>query len=249
MKRVVLGKEKLTSLYLRSYVILKNMKQRLSARRRVVYSLVGLTAVSLLLYAIEAHRLGGAQYSYLIWNLFLAWLPLLLAGALLRLLRTHLWSSWLPVIVTLAWVVLLPNSFYMISDYVHIADMQDRDIVYGIVTFTAFIFTAALVGFASLYLVHAELLKRVRQRSASLIVAVILLACSFAIYLGRDLRWNSWDVLVNPAGILFDVSDRMLHPLGHPGTFSTTLSFFVLLGSLYIVGWQLGEATRQNHGR
>lgn len=225
------------------------MKQRLSARRRVVYSLVGLTAVSLVLYAVEVHRLGDARYSYLIWNLFLAWLPLVLAGWLLRLLRTRLWSSWLPVLVTFVWFMLLPNSFYMISDYIHIADMQGSDVVYGVVTFTSFIFTAALVGFASLYLVHAELLKRLRQRSASLIVAVILFACSFAIYLGRDLRWNSWDVLLNPAGVLFDVSDRVLHPLGHPGTLSTTFSFLVLLGSLYIVGWQLGEATRQNEKR
>ena len=56
------------------------------------------------------------------------------------------------------------------------------------------------------------------------------------------MRWNSWDVLLNPAGILFDISDKLIHPLTNLDMFTTTLSFFILLGSLYIVGWQLGEA-------
>jgi uncharacterized membrane protein len=215
-----------------------------SSRQRVVISLAGMTAVSLVLLLVQIHRSHSAEHAYLVWNLFLAWLPLLLSAVLVRLLATHLWSHWLPVVVTLGWLLLLPNSFYMISDYVHLQDMPANDLLYDIVVFTAFIFTAAALGFASLYTVHSELKHRLGHRLSSLLVAIILFACSFAIYLGRDLRWNSWDILLNPAGILFDVSDRLLHPLGHPGTLSTTLSFFILLGSLYVVGWQLGEATR-----
>ena len=210
----------------------------------MVVSLAGMTAVSLILLAIQIYRSHSAAHAYLIWNLFLAWLPVVLSALLVRLLATKLWSHWLPVVVTVAWLMLLPNSFYMISDYVHIQDMSSNDLLFGVVVFTAFIFTAAALGFASLYTVHSELRRRLGHRLSTGMVAVILFACSFAIYLGRDLRWNSWDILLNPAGILFDVSDRILHPLGHPGTLSTTLSFFILLGSLYAVGWQLGEATR-----
>jgi uncharacterized membrane protein len=95
-------------------------------------------------------------------------------------------------------------------------------------------------------MIHAELRRRVSLRTSSLLVGTILFLCSFAIYLGRNLRWNSWDIFVNPAGILFDVSDHIIHPLQHGAMFTTTISFFVLLGSLYIVGWQLGEATHRN---
>lgn len=215
-----------------------------SSRQRVVVSLAGMTAVSLVLLVIHMRRSHSTEYAYLVWNLFLAWLPLVLSAWLVRLLATRLWSQWLPLAVTLAWLMLLPNSFYMISDYVHIQDMSPDDLLFGVVVFTAFIFTAAALGFASLYTIHTELRRRLGHRLSTGLVAIILFACSFAIYLGRDLRWNSWDILLNPAGILFDVSDRIFHPLGHPGTLSTTLSFFLLLGSLYVVGWQLGEATR-----
>lgn len=220
-------------------------RQRLSARKRVVVSLFGLTVVSGAFLSAYMVRTRSLDFVYLVWNLFLAWLPLLLSGLLLRLLKTRLWSDWLPVLVSLVWLVMLPNSFYMISDFIHVQEMAAKDVLFGVVMFSSFIFTAALLGFISLYSVQAELRQRVGHRVSVLLAACILLACSFAIYLGRDLRWNSWDVLLNPAGILFDVSDRLLHPLGHPGAFSVTLSFFVLLGSLYAVGWQIGEATRQ----
>ncbi len=219
--------------------------RRLSPRKRVVLSLAGLSMVSCGFLAVQMIKTDSTQYWYLVWNLFLAWIPLGLSAILLRLLQKQLWSNWLPVLVTFAWLIMLPNSFYMISDFIHIKEMSHAEVLYGVVVFTSFIFTAALIGFSSLYVVHVELRRRLSRQASAGIVAFILLACSFAIYLGRDLRWNSWDILINPAGILFDVSDRLIHPYGHPGIFTTTLSFFILLGSLYLVGWQIGEATRQ----
>lgn len=221
------------------------MRRQLSSWERVVVSLGGLTVVSVILFFIGALANRELAFDYLLWNLLLAWLPLLVVAALLKTLRRYRWSSWRPFCLTLLWLVLLPNSFYMISDFVHIQDVTRHTLLYDVVMFTSFIFTAALVGFSSLYLVHVQLRRRLSLRASSILIAVILFLCSFAIYLGRDLRWNSWDVIANPAGILFDVSDHLIHPARHGDMFTTTLYFFVLLGSLYVVGWQLGEATRQ----
>jgi uncharacterized membrane protein len=222
------------------------IKRRVSARQRVVLGLVGMTIVSLGLYLGGVIQNHSSEFSYMAWNLFLAWLPLLLAAGIVRSLRKNLWSSWKPLTLTILWLVLLPNSFYMISDFIHIQEVQRHDLLYDIVMFTSFIFTAALIGFVSLYLVHLELAKRLRARQANVLVGTIVLLCSFAIYLGRDLRWNSWDVLVNPAGILFDISDRIIHPFAYGSMFTTTISFFVLISSMYIVGWQIGYASRPN---
>jgi uncharacterized membrane protein len=65
--------------------------------------------------------------------------------------------------------------------------------------------------------------------------------------MGRYLRWNSWDVLFNPAGLIFDVSEPFVNPAGHPQVFTTTLMFFVLLGSIYAVGYQLVSLAREAH--
>lgn len=220
-------------------------KRRFTPRERVVVALAGLTVVSVLLFFAGAVANRSLQFDYLLWNLFLAWLPLGLVAVLVRTLRIRLWSTGWPLLLTFFWLILLPNSFYMISDFVHIQDVLRHDLLYDVVMFTAFIFTASLLGFVSLYLVHTELRKRVSLRSSSVAIAIIIFLCSFAIYLGRDLRWNSWDVIANPAGILFDISDKLIHPLSNGDMFTTTFSFFILLGSLYLVGWQLGEATHQ----
>lgn len=221
--------------------------RRFSAWERVVVSLGGLTVVSVALFFLGALANRSFEFAYLLWNLFLAWLPLVVAWALLWTLRRYRWSSWRPFALTMLWLVLLPNSFYMISDFIHIQDVARNSLLYDVVMFTSFIITGVLVGFCSLYQVHVQLRRRLSLRASSLLVALILFLCSFAIYLGRDLRWNSWDVLVNPAGILFDVSDRLIHAPQHGDMFITTLYFFVLLGSLYVVGWQLGETTRQEN--
>jgi len=227
------------------YTLGMRMRRRLSPRERIIVSLVCLTGVSVVLFLAGATANHSLQFDYLIWNLFLAWTPLVLVVVLVRSLQKRLWSDWLPLGLTILWLLMLPNSFYMISDFLHVQDVVRNDLLYDVVMFTSFIFTGVLLGFSSLFIVHSELRKRVAARYANGCIAVTLFLCSFAIYLGRDLRWNSWDILTNPAGILFDVSDHLIHPLQSGDMYTTTISFFVLLGSLYVTGWQIAEAARE----
>ena len=197
--------------------------------------------VSVGFYVVGAIGSHDWQYWYLATNLILAWLPLFFAVWLVAILPRFGWSSWRGVALTLLWLAFLPNSFYMVSDLIHLANTDSAHVLFNSVTFISFIFNGLAFGFISLFLVHKQLMKRLSVRSTHAAIAFILLVCSFAIYLGRDLRWNSWDLLTNPFGILFDVSDRFINPGAHPETFTTTLAFFVLLGSIYLVIWQLAK--------
>lgn len=219
-------------------------------RRGFVVALLYLSGVSAGLFVAGAVSNRTWDFWYLIWNLFLAWLPLVFVFGLLRITRHKGWASWSGIALTLLWLAFLPNSFYMVSDFIHLQDYQRVDIVFDAVMFASFVFTGVLIGLTSLYLVHVELTKRLKPASAWAWVAAVLVLCSFAIYLGRDLRMNSWDILTNPAGILFDVSDPIVNPRAHALAFTTTLTFFVFLASLYVVAWQLirglKSASRQN---
>lgn len=221
------------------------MRMRLGSAAARVLPLGVATAVSAGLLAAESLLYGDTAHAYLLWNLFLGWLPFILSLLLVQTLKTQLWSSWRALIITLAWLVLLPNSFYMVSDFIHLSDLGGNQVVFGAVTFSAFVFTSLCLGVASLYLVHLELLKRVSRRMASVLVGVLLLIVSVAIYVGRDLRWNSWDVVVNPFGLLFDVSERLLHPDEYPQVLAVVLPFFVLLATIYYVVWQAVRLARR----
>ena len=215
-----------------------------SSRQQFALALGGATLVSVGLYAYGAIVNHRSVHGYLVWNIFLAWLPLVLALWLAKVLSSQLWSSWKALAISVAWLMFLPNSFYMISDYVHLQDVAHANILYDAVLFTSFIYTGVLLGFSSLYIIHLELKRRFPSRLASGTVALTLLLCSFAIYIGRDLRWNSWDILTNPAGLLFDISDRALHPAAYPIMILTVTAFFVLLTSMYALVWRGSQLLR-----
>ena len=204
------------------------------------------TVASAVLLATESVVYDDAVHQYLLWNLFLSWLPFILALWLLKTLQHNLWSSWRALLISTAWLALLPNSFYMVSDFIHLNEFTENQSVFGAVTFTAFVFTSLCLGVASLYLVHTEFLKRVTSRTAAALVGAILLIVSVAIYVGRDLRWNSWDIIINPFGLLFDISERLLHPSQYGQVLGVVVPFFVLLSTMYYVVWHavqvLGKA-------
>lgn len=206
-------------------------------RNQFVLALAVSTLVSVGLFSYGAWRNHSLAYGYLVWNLSLAWLPLIFAVRLVTLLRHKLWSSWEALAVSLLWLVFLPNSFYMISDFIHLQDVQRVDVLYDTLMFTSFIYTGVVLGFSSLYLVHLQLRRRLSARAAAGWVAITLFVCSTAVYAGRDLRWNSWDVLTNPGGILFDLSDRLQHLTAYPQMLVAIISFFVLLSSMYGLLW------------
>lgn len=220
------------------------MRWYFSHGTRVGLSLALMSLASLCLYFVGASANHSYDFSYLIWNLFLAWIPLALSLWLGKVLQRKLWSSWEALLATFLWLGFLPNSFYMITDFIHIQEVPRVNLLYDVVMLTSFILTGLLLGCISLYMVHHNLLQRLRRRTAHIVIAGVLLVCSFAIYLGRDLRWNTWDILVNPGGILIDVSERFLHPQAYSLTYTTTIIFFVLLGSVYTVGWQMARAMR-----
>lgn len=205
-----------------------------SAERRVLPFAVA-TVVSAGLLAAESLVYGETTHGYLLWNLFLSWLPFVLAVWLQRTLKDHLWSSWKALFITTAWLLLLPNSFYMVSDFIHLRELGDDQILFGAITFTAFVFTSLCLGIVSLYIIHTELLKRLSGRAAAILVGILLLTVSVAIYVGRDLRWNSWDIVISPFGLLFDISERLLHPDQYSQVLAVVLPFFALLAMVYFV--------------
>jgi uncharacterized membrane protein len=179
---------------------------------------------------------GTTRYSFIPWNLLLAWLSLLFAVLLVRNLNNNRWLSWPNMGLSLLWLAFLPNTWYLLTDFVHINPIGEISQLYDIVLICLLVIIGFLLGFASLFLVHRELLKRFSPiRSYWLIEAVILVA-SFSIYVGRDLRWNSWDVITNP-GVIINVSDSIADPLGNPRVLNVTLLLFSLISLLYLAFW------------
>jgi uncharacterized membrane protein len=201
--------------------------------RYVAESLAITSAASVLFFAARVIAADNLRYSYLLWNLFLAWIPLLCAYGLRVWLRRGRWSAWQGIALSFLWLGFLPNSFYLISDFVHLQPTYEVGLLFDAVMFMSFAFSGVLLGFTAIYIVEQELRKRFGTGQVWAALGCVFVLCSFAVYLGRFLAWNSWDVIVNPAGLLFDVSDRLINPGQYTSTFTTTLMFTVLTASMY----------------
>lgn len=218
-----------------------------TARRHLQLTLGLSSAISLVLFIGRVVATNQPTYWFLVWNLFLAWVPLGFAWWLIARLNRTPWLSLANILLSLLWLGFLPNAFYISSDLIHLARHTGSvSLLYDVVMFLSFTFNGFLLGFLSLFGIQAQLKKRVSGHTAGSLVAVVLVLCSFAIYLGRYLRWNSWDIVVSPAGLIFDVSDPFINPGNHPQVFTTTLMFFVLLGSIYLICYQLVAIAKQN---
>jgi uncharacterized membrane protein len=214
-------------------------------KKRLAFALITSSLVGAALFFYCAITNHSLNYAYLLVNLVLAWIPLIVSTRLVYILAYKLWSSWEAMILSFLWIIFLPNSFYMISDFVHLQTAPTNNIVYYAVTFTSIIYTAVVIGFVSLYMVHIEFKKRFRASTVYAVVALILVSCSAAIYIGRDLRWNSWAVLTNPGGLIFDISDRLIHISDYPVVLATTGMFFMLLASMYFLAWSGVDVIRR----
>jgi uncharacterized membrane protein len=134
----------------------------------------------------------------------------------------------------------------MISDFIHLQDVRRVNIIFDTLMFSSFVYTAVVLGFTSLYMIHVRLKQRVRPLDAAAFVTATLFLSSVAIYLGRDLRWSTWDIITNPGGLLFDVSDRLQHLSSYPTMLLTIGVFFVVLCAMYNLIWRASNLAKHS---
>lgn len=220
------------------------MKNLQSLWRNVLGVLLFLSTAASLMLLLRFFVTGSTRFSFLLWNLFLAWLPALISLWFTRPRKEF--HRVLAACLFIFWLFLLPNTFYILSDFVHLRASGDINILFDAVLLFSFSAIGFLLGLLSLGIMHLWIRRYIGERLALGAMYVIIYLCSFAIYLGRYLRWNSWDIFTNPLGLLVDVSDRVIAPLDHPRTLSTTVVFFALIGVSYGSFWWIGRFLLRN---
>lgn len=207
-----------------------------SSRRRIV-TVVGLFAASLFCVALVVVRnvhTGNVNFRYLIWNLFLAWIPFVLAVFVYDRWRRRRGGALL-LLLGVLWLLFFPNAPYIATDFVHLRHDSLSPFWYDAVTIAAFAWLGVLLGFTSLYLMQT-VVRQWRGAVAGWTFAVFAIGLgSLGIYLGRFLRLNSWDALEHPS-----VLPRILHavardPFAYREAIAVTVLFTVALTFAYFL--------------
>jgi uncharacterized membrane protein len=176
-----------------------------------VAALLAASAWCVFLIAVRKHEYGAAGYPYLVWNLALAWIPLLVALVLLAAYKRGAHRFEL-LAVGAVWLLFLPNAPYVLTDLIHLGQ-QHR--LFDSLVLVSFAFTALALGFASLLLVQVVVTRLAGGALGWTVAVGSLFASSVGIYLGRVQRLNSWDVVQRPRTLWTLAKVRLDDPFGN----------------------------------
>jgi len=192
------------------------------------------SALSVMLFIYRTHLSGHVTYQFLVWNLFLAWIPL--GFALLMWKVDHARQRSLPALAILfcCWLLFFPNAPYIITDLQHVDSRWPIPIWYDLALVFFFAWNGLILGFISLWIVQGIVAAQFGRVAGWALAILALLAGSFGIYLGRFLRFNSWDIITEPEHLLRNILTRIANPLEHPPTVSMTLVYALVLIMAYL---------------
>lgn len=214
--------------------IVKKLKETNRLWSLLIFALT--TSICVAMVAVRVHYASNAMFIFLVWNIFLALIPYGIS-TLLVLYHNQIKSKWLLVIPLFIWLSFFPNAPYILTDLFHLRQRPGVPFWYDLALILFFAWNGLMLGYASLIDIQHVLSERFNNLIGWGVAIGSLILGSFGIYLGRYLRWNSWDVLSSPTNLFNDILDRVLNPMAHPQTYGVTIIFsvFLVVGYLLLV--------------
>ena len=167
------------------------------------------------------------KFLFLVWNLFLAWIPLILS----QFIEAN--KTWTNVGLVILWLLFFPNAPYIITDIIHLRARPPVPIWYDAILLFSFAYTALIIGFVSLEQLRKTISLAISNTAGWFFSLFALILSSLGIYLGRFLRWNSWDAFLHPLEIIQSIFSISTHTESLWSVIAVVSVFTILLGAGY----------------
>ena len=216
---------------------------------------------SCMLEIVRIVHSGRLLFIFMIWNLFLAYIPYAIStwltarystsnsrwpemrgnrlsqasGSPFSLTRRR-GSQILLVVLSLVWLLFIPNTFYILTDLYHLTDHGRTSRVpewYDLVLILSFAWNGLLLGVLSVRHMEKLFMPRASVLAGWLFVYPIMMLNALGVYTGRYLRYNSWDIISDPLQLLADIFDMIIHPFRNHPVWNMILCFSILLTLIY----------------
>jgi len=189
---------------------------------------------------------GHLTFIFLIWNLFLAWLPYCISQWLQHY-QDKIKSKFIFILVLLVWVAFVPNTFYILTDLYHIGDDYNDFSMpqwFDLAMLLSFAWNGLLLGILSVRHIEKIIHEKFDIRNELLFLYPVMWLNALGVYVGRYLRFNSWDVLSNPFYLIKDIADVLLHPFEERFATGMIFCFSILMTLIYLTIKKLSKAIR-----
>jgi uncharacterized membrane protein len=205
------------------------------------YPLLLSSALACAILAARMRLSHSPAYMFLVWNLILAWAPYCWSLAAAALYRRRPAAWWrLPAPAAL-WLLFFPNAAYLVTDFVHLRPQAPIPLWFDLGLIAAFALSGCFLAVASLRTMQALVATYLGRIASWLFVATIFGLNGLGIYLGRFLRWNSWDLFFEPRAVLSDALTILVHPIENRQASGVICMFGALLLVCYAMFWGMGR--------
>ncbi|WP_228414855.1 DUF1361 domain-containing protein [Chryseobacterium sp. G0201] len=207
-------------------------KLKNSQRFEITILLILMTLFCFSLSIFRYYLSDTKVFFFLNWNLFLAWIPFIISSFLLIF---NIKSKIALAFAIVVWILFFPNSPYILTDLFHLKTRNSVPIWYDLIVILSYAWAGLICGFISLLDIEKMFSSYFKISTISIIAVLFLFVSSFGVYLGRFLRWNSWDVLNNPFGLFNDIAVRFIYPLDYTKTWGVTVLMGSMLNFMYFM--------------
>jgi uncharacterized membrane protein len=197
-------------------------------------------AFSCLLLLARVVVTGSGMYLFLPWNLVLAFVPYWITRWMISdvSLIENKYSRYALLGV---WLLFIPNSFYIITDLFHLSHVSSAPKWFDLLLIFSFAWNGILAGIISLRRVELILNIAPGKNFSIPVVFVVMWLCGLGIYIGRYLRFNSWDIITDPFSLVAEIGAMLIHPVEYGFAWGMTFVYSVFMTFLYFTIKKLSE--------
>src|SRR5712664_1820263 len=202
--------------------------------RNSFYSLLFCSVVSLCVLAARVYLSKKHAYMFLVWNLFLAWIPFACAIWVAVLDTVRPTTRWMFIAPSCMWLLFFPNAPYIVTDFVHLQRIEPLALWFDISMLMLFAWTGCVLGVTSLQMMQSVVRRRIGRIWSWIFVITTLGLSGVGVYMGRFLRFNSWDILLRPGHLLGNIFDALANPMAHQRAIGVSLMFSLFMLVCYV---------------
>lgn len=211
---------------------MKTIRQFIAAETKTISVLILLSTFSILLLLFRIKLTQSHYFLFLVWNLFLAGIPYAITSYLTTLKHINTLSL---LVICSVWLVFLPNAPYIITDLFHLRYSSAHLVWLDTLIIIVFAITGLILFYKSVLSMESIIKTYVEKRVVAFMLPVLFTLVGFGVYLGRFLRFNSWEIINKPWIIITTILEILTQPRTHSAAWLFTICFGLFLGVFYYV--------------
>lgn len=190
------------------------------------------TALSCLLLLLRIVYADSGAFIFLLWNLFLAYIPYLITSICFSQ-PAILENRYKLIPLSMIWILMIPNSFYIVTDLFHLHAFSDVPRWFDLLLLFSFAWNGLILGMLSIQRVELLLRMYLSPFVTNMLLLCMMWLNALGVYIGRYYRFNSWDIVSNPHFLFSELGLLFTDPIDNKSPWAMTFFFGILLFIIY----------------